>query len=576
MTNIVTAHSSPKLAPPGAFSTLNEALDHAARSENGMNFHSGKGELLEALPYRQLRNEAMSLARHLLASGVKPGDRVGVIAETDGDFARAFFACQYAALVPAPLPLPAALGGRTQYLEHIHGMLASIGSRALLAPPTLIDWLDQTCADLSLCFGGTLAQLRALPTVEGTLPHVDTDALAYLQFSSGSTRFPQGVAVTHRAVLANIDAIARHGLMIGPDDRCVSWLPFYHDMGLVGFLLTPLCCAIPVDYIATREFARRPLTWLQLISRNRGTLSYSPSFGYELCARRVENGAPAGLDLSSWRAAGIGGDMVRPAPLHAFAERFADSGFRADAFVPSYGMAEAALALSFSPAARLLRVDTLDIDALERHDRADLAVANSDRSRSFVFCGPILPGHEVEIRDHAGALLGERQIGHIHVRGPSLMKEYFAQPAETARVMLADGWMDTGDLGYLADGEIVITGRAKDLIIVNGRNILPQDLEWTAEGEVAALRSGDVAAFSVHDDNGERVVVLFECRSNDPQLRETIGAEVAGVLRARHGVHADVIAVPPRALPQTSSGKLSRARARQLYLKGAFESVRAA
>lgn len=576
MTNIATANSGQKLAPPAASSTLTEALDHAARSANGMNFYSGKGELAEALSYRQLRDEAMVLARHLLASGVQPGDRVGVIAETDGDFARAFFACQYAALVPAPLPLPAALGGRTQYIEHIHGMLASAGSRALLAPPSLIDWLDQTCVDLSLRFCGTLEQLRALPAVDGDLPQVDADALAYLQFSSGSTRFPQGVAVTHRAVIANIDAIARHGLMIGPDDRCVSWLPFYHDMGLVGFLLTPLCCAIPVDYIATREFARRPLTWLQLISRNRGTLSYSPSFGYELCARRAENGAPAGLDLSSWRAAGIGGDMVRPAPLHAFAAHFAGSGFRAEAFVPSYGMAEAALALSFSPAPRALRVDTLDIDALERHDRAELAAADSDRSRSFVYCGPILPGHEVQIRDHAGAILDERQIGHIHVRGPSLMKEYFAQPAETARVMLADGWLDTGDLGYLANREIVITGRAKDLIIVNGRNILPQDLEWTAEAEVAALRSGDVAAFSVHDENGERVVVLFECRSNDPQLRETIGADVAGVLRTRHGVHADVIPVPPRALPHTSSGKLSRARARQLYLKGAFESVRAA
>lgn len=576
MTTISTKQSGPQQAQGDRFSTLNEALDNAARSANGMNFYSGKGDLLEALPYSQLRDEAMSLARHLLSCGVKPGDRVGVIAETDGDFARAFFACQYAALVPAPLPLPAALGGRTQYIEHIHSMLASVSSSALLAPPNLIDWLDQTCADLSLRFCGTLEQLRALPAVDGQLPHVDTDALAYLQFSSGSTRFPQGVAVTHRAVLANIDAIARHGLMIAPEDRCVSWLPFYHDMGLVGFLLTPLCCAIPVDYIATREFARRPLTWLQLISRNRGTLSYSPSFGYELCARRAENGAPSGLDLSSWRAAGIGGDMVRPAPLHAFAERFADSGFSAEAFVPSYGMAEAALALSFSPAPRALRVETLDIDALERHDRAELAVEESDRSRSFVFCGPILPGHEVEIRDHAGALLGERQIGHIHVRGPSLMQEYFAQPTETARVMLADGWMDTGDLGYLADREIVITGRAKDLIIVNGRNILPQDLEWTAEGEIPALRSGDVAAFSVHDEDGERVVVLFECRSSDPQLRDAIGAELAGVLRTRHGVHADVIPVPPRALPHTSSGKLSRARARQLYLKGAFEIVRAA
>jgi fatty-acyl-CoA synthase len=575
MNNFASAATAPLFVDGSPFSTLTEALDHAATSTAGMNFYSGRGELLETLGYLELREQAMALARDLLASGLLPGDRVGIVAETDGDFARAFFACQYAALVPAPLPLPAALGGRPQYIEHIHGMVASIGGTALLAPPAIAEWLADVGRELSLRFCGTLEQLRTLTPVEGDLPTVAPDALAYLQFSSGSTRFPQGVAVTHRAVVANITAIAAHGLLIGPQDRCVSWLPFYHDMGLVGFLLTPLCCAIPVDFIATREFARRPLTWLQLISRNRGTLSYSPSFGYELCARRVENGVPEGLDLSSWRAAGIGGDMVRPAPLYAFAERFAASGFRDSSFVPSYGMAEAALALSFSTLGRPLRIDTLDMDALEREGRAVAARPGAARSRSFVFCGPILPGHAVEVRNEDGEALAEREIGRIYVRGPSLMQEYFDRPDETAR-MIADGWLDTGDLGYLADGEIVITGRAKDLIIVNGRNILPQDLEWTAEGEVASLRSGDVAAFSVDDEAGERVVVLFECRSNDPVLRDAIGAEVAGVLRARHGVHADVVPVPPRTLPQTSSGKLSRARARQLYLKGAFETVRAA
>lgn len=559
----------------GRYRTLNEALDLAAAGSAGMNFHSGKGELQEALGYARLRDEAIDLARRLLATGLSPGERVGLIAETDGDFARAFFACQYAALVPAPLPLPAALGGRAQYLEHLRGMLRSAGATAAIAPPAFADWLEEACEGLPLHFRGTLAQLREHAPVATALPEVAEDALAYLQFSSGSTRFPQGVAVTHRAVVANVKAIAGDGLRIGPQDRCVSWLPFYHDMGLVGFLLTPACCAIPVDFMATREFARRPLTWLQLISRNRGTISYSPSFGYELCARRAENGVPEGLDLSSWRAAGIGGDMVRPAPLQAFAERFAASGFDARAFVPSYGMAEAALALSFSPLGRGLRVDTLDIDALERQNRAVPADAGA-RSRSFVFCGPILPGHAVEIRGEGGEILGECQVGRVHVRGPSLMREYFAQPEETARVLSAEGWLDTGDLGYLADGEIVITGRAKDLIIINGRNILPQDLEWTAEGEVGALRSGDVAAFSVYGHEGERVIVLFECRTSDPQARETIRAEVAGVLRTRHGVHVDVVAIPPRSLPQTSSGKLSRAKARQLYLQGAFETTRAA
>jgi fatty-acyl-CoA synthase len=571
MTNNTPGPSDAVLRGIGDFPSLAEALRRAALGSAGMNFYSGRGQLTEGLPYARLYEQAGVLARRMLAKGLVRGDRVALVAETDGDFARAFFACQLAGLVPAPLPLPVALGGRETYLEHVRRMTQSIGAAAALAPAAFESWIAEACAGLPLRYVGTIAGLADVEPVGGPLTAPSPDDLAYLQFSSGSTRFPHAIAVTHRAVLANIDAIVRHGLKIGPEDRCASWLPFYHDMGLVGFLLTPLCCAIPVDYLATREFARRPLTWLQLISQYGGTLSFSPSFGFELCARRVENGGvPEGLDLSRWRAAGIGGDMVRPGPLQKFCESFAASGFRPTALTPSYGMAEAALALSFSPLGRGLLMDTLDTDRLERDHVAAASTAQTGRSRAFVRCGPILPGHEVEVRDEQGRPMAELGVGLIHVRGPSLMKEYFLQPEETARAIGADGWLDTGDIGYLADGEIVITGRAKDLIIVNGRNIRPQDLEWTAEGEVAALRSGDVAAFAVDDGAGESVVVLVESRLADAAARSALCEEVSGVLRARHGIEVRVVPVPPRSLPQTSSGKLSRAKARALYLAGSF------
>jgi fatty-acyl-CoA synthase len=572
MTERSPASNSPASFPVSNFASLADALDHAALGTAGMNFYSGRGLLTEGLPYSRLREQAEALARRLLAKGLVRGDRVALVAETDGDFARAFFACQLAGLVPAPLPLPAALGGRDTYLEHIRKMTESIGAAAALSPAAFESWIAEACAGLPLRFVGTIAGLAEVEPFTGELTPPEPDELAYLQFSSGSTRFPHAIAVTHRAVVANVDAIVRFGLKIGPEDRCASWLPFYHDMGLVGFLLTPVCCAISVDYLATREFARRPLTWLQLISNYGGTLSFSPSFGFELCARRVENGGvPEGLDLSRWRAAGIGGDMVRPGPLQKFMDSFAASGFNPGAMTPSYGMAEAALALSFSPMGRGLRMDTLDTDLLEREHRAVTSTADTQRSRDFVRCGSILPGHEVEVRGENGQPMPELGVGLFHVRGPSLFKEYFAQPEETAKAIGSDGWLNTGDIGYLVDGEIVITGRAKDLIIVNGRNIRPQDLEWTAEGEVAALRSGDVAAFAVDDEAGESVVVLVESRLTETTARAALCEEVSGVLRARHGIEVRVVPVPPRSLPQTSSGKLSRAKARALYLSGTFK-----
>lgn len=549
------------------FGTIAEALDYAAQGLAGFNFYSGRGELVEVLPYALLRTQAMALAARMLGVGLQPGDRVGLVADNNGDFARAFFACQYAGLVPAPLPLPAAFGGRQGYVDHVRRMLQSASAAAAFASADLAGWLDEACEGLELTVSGTLAALDDAPAAR--LPAQDTESLGYLQFSSGSTRFPIGVAVTQRAFMANARGIGLHGLAIQDGDRGATWLPFYHDMGLVGFFLTPMCCQCSVDILSARDFARRPLLWLQLISRNRATIAFSPSFGYELCARRAETASIEGLDLSCWRSAGIGGDMIRPHVLTQFTERFAPHGFDPKAFIPSYGMAEATLALSFTPAGQGALVDTVDGALLESAHAAVPAQTGSLRTRSFLLCGEALPGHAMEVRDESGEVLPERRVGRIFARGPSLMTGYFGEPEETERV-LADGWLDTGDLGYFLDRQIVITGRAKDLIIVNGRNLWPQDLEWTAESEIAALRSGDVAVFAVDDAAKEEVAALVQCRITDPAGRDALATELGNIFRARHGVEARVVLVPPRSLPQTSSGKLSRSRARAMYLAGAF------
>lgn len=558
------------------FATVTAALDYAAQGQTGLNFHTGRGELAEALSYRDLREQSLDLARRMLRAGLKRGERVALVAETDGDFLRAFYACQYAGLVPAPVPLPAAFGGKDAYIDHIRRMIQAAGASAALAPAFLSEWIAAAAEGLNLKAVGTLSLFNEVPSAGVDLPRLGEGDLAYLQFSSGSTRFPLGIAVTQAALMANCRAITRDGLRVGAGDRCVSWLPLYHDMGLVGFTLAPLTSQLSVDFLATREFARRPFLWLQMLTRNGGTLSYSPSFGYELAARRAETASTEGIDLSRWRAAGIGGDMVRPKVMAKFAEAFAPRGFRREAFVASYGMAEATLALSFAPLDQGLQTDTVDLDRLEESHMAVAPGPDTRRARDFVLCGPALPDHEIQVRDESGRPLPERQVGRVFARGPSLMREYFGHPAETAACLSPDGWLDTGDLGYFTGGQIVITGRAKDLILINGRNIWPQDLEWSAEMRIDALRSGDVAAFSVDTDGTEQVTVLVQCRPTVQEAREALRQEVAGVLRGSHGVEAQVVLVPPHSLPQTSSGKLSRSRAKQMFQRGDFPTGPAA
>lgn len=564
---IPTPTAPDRSLPGGDATTLSRALDMAALGPTGVNLHSSRGELIEVLPYALLREQALAQAGRLQAAGLVKGDRVGLAAESSGDFLRAFFACQYVGMVPAPTPLPAPFGGKEVYVEHIRRMLVSAGVRAAFAPPELAQWFAEAAEGLPLVAAGSL---ESLPDSGLAAPDpAEPDGLCYLQYSSGSTRFPVGVAVTQRALMANVAAIGGPaGLAVGPADRAVSWLPLYHDMGLVGMLLTGMAFQVSIDLLPTSAFVRRPSLWLDLIAGG-GTISYAPTFGYDLAARRAAAGGCSDLDLSSWRIAGVGGDMIRPGPLRAFAAAYRAAGFDARAFVASYGMAEATLALSLSPVGQGLAIDGADLSGLELDGVAAPGGAGG-RAREFALCGKVLPGHRLEVRDGAGRPLGPRRVGRIFASGPSLMRAYFNAPEETAQVLGADGWLDTGDLGYFLDDQIVITGRAKDLIIVNGRNVWPQDLEWTAERQIEGLRSGDVAAFQVTDAGGERVVVLVQCRTRDADRRQALKDAASGALRVAHGLDVEVVLVPPHSLPQTSSGKLSRSRARALYLSGAF------
>jgi fatty-acyl-CoA synthase len=563
-----------------AFGSVPEMLDYAAQGETGVSFFSARGERLSALTWKEVRERAHVIARKLIGAGFAHGERLLITADTWPGFFDIFFGAQYAGLLPVPVSIPVGIGGKEAYLDQLRRQFAASGAVAAVGLDDLADFLAEAAQELpALRLHGGMGVLEALPEKPVDLRPLGPTDTCYIQFSSGSTRHPHGVQITQAALMANLQGITGPGgLDVVEGDRATSWLPLYHDMGLIGFLMSPLAGQLSIDYITPRDFARRPMQWLNLISKYRGTIAYSPSFGYDLAVRRGAAQVPADLDLSSWRHAGIGGDMVRAEVLDRFAETFEPKGFNRKAFIPSYGMAEVCLAITFSPGGRGMETDTVDRTALAEAQRAEPAANPDDAqaARRFVLCGKVLPGHQLEVRDEQGQVLGDRSIGRIFVKGPSIMPGYFQEPEASREVLSADSWLDTGDLGYLLNGEIVVTGRAKDLIIVNGRNVWPQDIEWAIEAQ-KVVKSGDSAAFSIDTGAGERVVVAVLARVSGDEAKAKLARDVAGAVREAIAVDCDVALVPPTmGLPHTSSGKLSRARTKANYLAGRYAAKPAA
>jgi fatty-acyl-CoA synthase len=548
------------------FETLTAALDYAAAASSGFTFYSSRGEPLRALPFSEFHGLVADRATRLAGLGLEPGDRVGLIGETSPDFVVVFLAAIRARLVPVPLPVPGVFTEPARYSEQIARQLAGCGARLFLRPdgPRL---LSEGAETQELSWSELAAAPRGALTEEPSRP----DDLCYLQYSSGSTRFPRGVAVTHRALLQNCRDITGSAVRITADDRAVSWLPLYHDMGLVGTLLSPLVAQVSVDFLTTDSFARRPMVWLQLMSRNRATIAYAPCFGYDLCRRRANASQIAELDLSSWRVAGVGAEMIDPQVIERFCETFAPAGFRQGAVLASYGLAEATLGVTFAPCGGGLETDRVDPEVLGRHRRAVLS--SDPAARRFVRCGRPLPSQEVEIRDPKGEVLPPRVAGRVVIRGLSVMRGYFNDPGATSMALDGDGWLDTGDIGYMAEGDLVIVGRAKDTIIVNGRNVWPQDLEWIVE-QTPGVRSQSCAAFGIYEPGkGERAVVLVQSGLRDPEEREALCAAAHRDILQSTGLDCRIVLVPPHSLPRTSSGKLNRSLARDRFLSGASEAA---
>ncbi|MBS2031784.1 MAG: fatty acyl-AMP ligase [Deltaproteobacteria bacterium] len=547
--------------PPLKFGTVTEMLESAARSPERL-FFVDAAERETTLSFTELLQRARRTAGQLAARGVRPGDSVALVLPTGPGFMDAFFGALCAGAVPVPLYPPVRLGRLAEYHARTAAMLRGCRARVLVTDSRVRRLLGESVAAAQPELGCVTLDALAEMSVSDLFVHGEPDDLALVQFSSGTTVDSKPVALTHRNLLSNVSAIDSL-LPFDAEARCgVSWLPLYHDMGLIGCLLEALyrpggLCLIPPEL-----FLARPALWLRALSRHRATVSPAPNFAYGLCTKRIRDEELEGVDLSAWRLALNGAEPISPAVLHAFADRFARWGLRREALNPVYGLSEASLAVTFSPAGRAFRCAR--VDALHLARTGDVREGN----RELASVGMPVPGAEVELRSDGGEVIETGKVGHVWVRAPSVMRGYFDAPEVTARV-LREGWLDTGDLGFVLDGELHLSGRAKELVILRGANHAPQEFEECLDG-LTGVRAGCVVAFGFVPEgaDSEALALLVE-REREGETSKSLVEQIRGRVAERTSVRPHVVELlEPGTLPRTSSGKLRRAEAARLWQAG--------
>ncbi|MCW5751278.1 MAG: AMP-binding protein [Alphaproteobacteria bacterium] len=555
---------------PAEASSLSEMLEwHVARHGERVHVHF-EGENAGSLSYGDLWHGALKAAGGLMERGIAPGERVALMLPTGADFLTAFFAVQFAGAVPVPVYPPYRASQIEEHLRRQAAILRNASARLLILPEEgrrlagfLRGHVDLRARE------ATLAELAAGTPLERPLRRQASD-MALVQYTSGSTGDPKGVVLSHANLLANIRAMGS-ALRADSADVFVSWLPLYHDMGLIGAWLGSLYHGALAVIMSPLHFLSRPERWLRAIHRHRGTLSAAPNFAYELCLAKIPEAELAGLDLSSWRVAANGAEPVSAATIRAFATRFAPYGFRPETMLPVYGLAECAVGLAFPAIGHPPQVDRIDRGALLRSGIARPVEADGAGALELVACGHALPGHQIRLADAQGRELPDRREGRVQFRGPSSTEGYLDNPERT-RALFDGEWLESGDLGYSIDGELVLTGRSKDIIIRAGRNIHPQELE-EAVGDIPGIRRGCVAAFGARaeGEGTERLVVVAETKEQDAERREALRRRIAELAASLLDAPPDeIVLAPPHSVLKTSSGKIRRSACRELYERGAI------
>jgi fatty-acyl-CoA synthase len=530
--------------------------------------------------WTELCAQAERRAATLHAHGLKKGDRLAIVVPDPDEFVLSFLGAVMGGIVPVPIYPQLSFKNVETYHETVTHIANASGASMLLTTQSTKPYVEPVLPRAEA--------LKSIVTVDelGAEDHgpidvsIDPSDLAFLQFTSGSTSRPKGVTVTHNNLAWNSESFMIHGLEKDSSfDKGVSWLPLFHDMGLIGFVIGPLFTNIPVVFMPTASFVRNPRIWLDKIHQHRGTITYAPNFAYALVTKRVKEKDLGDLDLSCLRRAGCGAEPIQAKTLHEFAEKLRPAKFDSRAFLPSYGMAEATLAITFVPAFSGVRSDTVDKAGLEQAAATPAPVGEG--AATLVNCGHAFPEHEIAIVDEAGKRLADRQVGQIVTRGPSISQGYYQEPELTAESFkpLAAGsaeadagtWLFTGDLGYMLDGEVFICGRLKDMIIVRGRNFYPSDIEWVVS-EMPGVRRGNVVAFSAEIDGEEQLIITAEGMSSEAEALK--GAVATRIVADFALTPHDVVIVPQGTLPRTSSGKPQRRKTRQMYLDGTLARAR--
>jgi 1-acyl-sn-glycerol-3-phosphate acyltransferase len=566
-----------EVAAPNQATTLMDALDWHASAHGGRP-HVILEELdaAKTITYAELRSAALRVTAGLQRLELPRDSTVAIMLPTGSDYFAAFFGTAYGGHIPVPIYPPFRTAQLEEHLRRQARILQNAGAALLIVPkealglaPLLKSQVDSLGAVLPL-------EELAKDGREGTPQRRNPDDIALLQYTSGSTGDPKGVVLSHAQLLANIRAIGQ-AVQVRADDVFVSWLPLYHDLGLIGAWLGSLYYAVPAVLMSPLRFLARPESWLRAIHRYRGTLSAGPNFAYDLCARSVSDSDIEGLDLSSWRYAVNGSEPVSAETLRRFSEQFARCGFRREAMAPSYGLAECAVGLTMPPPGRPPLLDRISRRRLATDGIAEAATPEDPATIEIVACGVPLPGHEIRIVDGQGRELGEREEGRLQFRGPSATSGYYNNPDKT-KALFDHGWLETGDLAYIAAGDLYLTGRSKDIIIRGGRKLHPQELE-SAVGELPDAVKGGAAVFGVADRRGstERVVVLAETTATEAAGQEDLRRRIRDIGSLLLGAPPDeVVLAPPNTVPKTAGGKIRRAECRELYQQGRLGAPRAA
>ena len=552
--------------------TLIEVLEwHEARHPQRLHLTVLQDEAttLGSLTYAALATKARALARGLVARDVAPGDRIALMLPTGIEFFTTFFGILYAGAIPVPIYPPMRISQLEDHLRRQVGILSNAGACLLVTMPE-----GRQLAGLVRAQVETLKLVETTVDLETSAPLVELprpgsgDTAALIQYTSGSTGDPKGVVLTHANLLANIRAMGQ-AMDASSTDVFVSWLPLYHDMGLIGAWLGCLHFAAPLYVMSPLSFLVRPESWLRAMHRFHATFSASPNFGFELCINKIAEEDLVGLDLSSLRMVANGAEPVSAHTVRRFIDRFGRYGFSASAMGPVYGLAECSVGLAFPPPGRPPLIDRVNYDQLSRNGIAEPAKPDDPKPFEIVASGQPLPGHEIRIVDEAGHEFGDRREGRLEFRGPSTTRGYFRNETKT-RELFNDSWLDSGDRAYVAGGDVYITGRVKDIIIRAGRHLYPQEIE-EAVAEIPGIRKGGVAVFSVSDPRSgtERVIVLAETRELDATARATLQKRAHEVTTDVAGTPPDeIVLAPPRTVPKTSSGKIRRSAAKELYESG--------